>query len=50
MSALRRSVDPSDGGLLAYGTNFAELFRQGAEYTDKILKGIKPADLHVEQT
>ena len=37
------------GGLLAYGANFAELFRRGAEYTDKILKGAKPADLPVEQ-
>jgi ABC-type uncharacterized transport system substrate-binding protein len=37
------------GGLLAYGANFAELFRRGAEYTDKILKGTKPADLPVEQ-
>ncbi len=37
------------GGLLAYGANFAELFRRGAEYTDKILKGARPADLPVEQ-
>jgi putative tryptophan/tyrosine transport system substrate-binding protein len=37
------------GGLLAYGANFAELFRRGAEYTDKILKGAKPAELPVEQ-
>jgi putative tryptophan/tyrosine transport system substrate-binding protein len=37
------------GGLLAYGANFAELFRRGADYTDKILKGAKPAELPVEQ-
>ena len=37
------------GGLLAYGANFAELFRRGAEYTDKVLKGVKPAELPVEQ-
>jgi len=37
------------GGLLAYGANFAELFRRGAEYTDKIVKGARPADLPVEQ-
>jgi putative tryptophan/tyrosine transport system substrate-binding protein len=37
------------GGLLAYGANYAELFRRGAEYTDKILKGAKPAELPVEQ-
>jgi putative tryptophan/tyrosine transport system substrate-binding protein len=37
------------GGLLAHGASFAELFRRGAEYTDKILQGAKPADLPVEQ-
>ncbi len=37
------------GGLMSYGTNLPELFRQGATYVDKILKGAKPADLPVEQ-
>jgi ABC-type uncharacterized transport system substrate-binding protein len=37
------------GGLLAYGASFPELFRRGAEYTNKILKGAKPAELPVEQ-
>jgi len=37
------------GGLRAYGANFAELFRRGADYTDKILKGAKPSELPVEQ-
>jgi len=37
------------GGLLAYGANYAELFRRGADYTDKILKGAKPSELPVEQ-
>jgi putative tryptophan/tyrosine transport system substrate-binding protein len=38
-----------DGGLMSYGSNFAELFRGAATYVDKILKGTKPADLPVQQ-
>jgi putative ABC transport system substrate-binding protein len=33
------------GGLISYGTNPIEMFRQGASYVDRILKGAKPADL-----
>lgn len=37
------------GGLISYGTNFADLYRRAATYVDKILKGTKPAELPVEQ-
>lgn len=36
------------GGLIAYGTDYAEQGRQAAGYIDNILKGAKPADLPVQ--
>jgi putative tryptophan/tyrosine transport system substrate-binding protein len=38
----------TSGGLVSYGTNPIDPFRQGATYVDRILKGEKPADLPVQ--
>jgi len=37
------------GGLMSYAPSYTDLFRRAAVYVDKILKGVKPAELPVEQ-
>jgi putative ABC transport system substrate-binding protein len=37
------------GGLLSYGPDLREVFRQAAVYVDKILKGARAAELPIEQ-
>ena len=37
------------GGLMSYGTNFSDQFLRAADYVDKILRGMKPGDIPVEQ-
>jgi putative tryptophan/tyrosine transport system substrate-binding protein len=38
----------ADGGLIAYGVDLVDQFRQAVGYVDRILKGEKPADLPVQ--
>jgi putative ABC transport system substrate-binding protein len=37
-----------DGGLISYGTDLTDQFRQAATYADRILRGEKPADMPVQ--
>jgi putative ABC transport system substrate-binding protein len=47
MFGAREFVDT--GGLMSYGPNFPDMFRRAADYVHKILQGVKPANLPVEQ-
>ena len=37
------------GGLMSYSADLADSYRRVAYYVDKILRGVRPADLPVEQ-
>lgn len=39
----------TSGGLVSYGPNYTEMFRQAARYIDRILRGTSPAELSIAQ-
>jgi putative tryptophan/tyrosine transport system substrate-binding protein len=43
------SLYAESGGLIGYGTDFPELFRQAAEYINRVLKGDKPGELPIQE-
>jgi ABC-type uncharacterized transport system substrate-binding protein len=47
MHGLRELVEA--GGLMSYAANFPDLFRRTAGLVDKILRGVQPAEIPVEQ-
>jgi putative tryptophan/tyrosine transport system substrate-binding protein len=48
-SVSSQQIYAESGGLLAYGASLPYLARRAAYYVDRILNGVKPADLPVEQ-
>jgi putative ABC transport system substrate-binding protein len=47
MQAFRHHIEA--GGLISYGPDFRDLFRDAAGIVDRILRGAKPADIAVKQ-
>ena len=47
MHGSREAVEA--GGLMSYGADRVDIYRRVAYFVDRILKGVKPADLPVEQ-
>jgi putative ABC transport system substrate-binding protein len=48
-SIFTQREDAEAGGLMSYGPSLSDLYRRAGTYVDKILKGVKPGDVPVEQ-
>jgi putative tryptophan/tyrosine transport system substrate-binding protein len=48
-TVFQRRENVEAGGLLSYGPNLRDAFRQVAGHIDRILKGVRPGDIPVEQ-
>ena len=44
-----QAQDVDQGGLLGFSADLTEMYKRTASHVDKILKGVKPGDLPVEQ-
>jgi putative ABC transport system substrate-binding protein len=42
------SLITRDGGLISYGPDLPDLYRRGADYVDRVLRGTKPSELPVQ--
>jgi ABC-type uncharacterized transport system substrate-binding protein len=41
-------IFPADGGLISYGLDFVDIYRQAAVYADRVLRGTPPSELPVQ--
>jgi putative ABC transport system substrate-binding protein len=48
-AAYQQRENVEAGGLMSYGTDFADMYRQAGVYAGSILKGAKPMDMPVQQ-
>ena len=45
-----QASDARAGGLMSYSPDFSDAMRRAATFVERILRGVRPADLPVEQS